>query len=97
MVLNVAAAFIQQVIVDCAFFVDGHEFLQYTLGEFETLGRNLNYRPAFNFENVVYCVAVGLIGAVSDLDLCEQTILLLIAPANSLQGASNAIRKYWVA
>src|ERR1700747_877198 len=96
MVLNVAAAFIQQAIVDCTFFVAGHEFLQYPLGELETLGRNLNDRPAFNFENIVHCIAVGLIGTVSDLDLCKQTILLLIAPANSLQGARNAIRKYWV-
>jgi hypothetical protein len=49
MILQVPPAFVEQVIVDRAFFEDRHEFLQVALADFEAFGRNLNDRTAFHF------------------------------------------------
>ena len=39
MILNVTPAFVQQVIVDRAFFIDWHQFLERMLADFETRRR----------------------------------------------------------
>ena len=91
MVLDVAPAFVEEIVVNRAFFVNWHQLFQYALAEFETLGGNLHHRTAVDFEDVVHSVALGIVGAAGHLDLGEQPILLLIATANALQGACNAI------
>src|ERR1700687_820051 len=62
------------------------------MAESKTLGSNLHHRAAVHFEDVVHSVALGMVGAAGHRDLGEQTVLLLIATANSLQSARNAIR-----
>ena len=92
MVLNVAPAFVEQIVVDRAFFIDWHQPVQDALAELETLGGNLHHRAAVHFEDVVHRVALGMVGAAGHRDLGEQTVLLLIAAANSLQSARDAAR-----
>src|SRR5208282_4963677 len=69
MVLNVAPAFVEQIIVDRAFFVDWHQSVQHALAEPETLGSNLHHRTAVHFEDVVHRIALGLVGAAGHRDL----------------------------
>ena len=64
MVRDVAPAFVEQIIVDRAFFIDWHQLLQHALAEFKTLGRNLHHRTAVHFEDVVHRVELGMVGAV---------------------------------
>ena len=44
-VLDIAAAFVEQIVVDCAFFVNGHQLLQRALADLEALGGNLTTGP----------------------------------------------------
>ena len=85
MILDVAPAFVEQVIVDGAFFVDWNQFLEHVLAEFKTFGGNVYHRTAVHFEDVVHGVALGTIGAAGYFDLRKQAILFLIATANLLQ------------
>ena len=66
--------------------------MQHPLAEFKTIGGNLHHRTAVHFKDVVHRVALGTVGAVGGRDLGKQTVLLLIAAANSLQRACNAVR-----
>src|SRR5882672_12170140 len=90
MVLEIAAALIEQVVVHSAFFVDGNQFPQLALTDFESFGRYLHDRPAFHLEGVVHGVGFGAVGANSGLDLCQKAVLLLIMFANALQSPGKA-------
>jgi hypothetical protein len=84
LVLNVAPAFVEQIVVDRALFVNRHKFPQHVLFQLEPLGGDLYYRAAVGFENIVHGIVLWMIDAAGHFDLGEQTILLLIAAANSL-------------
>ena len=83
-VLKVAAAFVEQVIIDRALFVDWNKFAKLTLADAESVRGNFDDRAAFHLKGVVHGVAFRTVGADCDRDLCEQAILLLIARANPL-------------
>src|SRR5271157_1086638 len=92
MVLKIAPAFVEQILVERSLFVDRHEFLQNALAELEAFRCNFHHRSAVDFEYVVHRVAGGLVNAARHLDLGKQAILLLIAAANALQSACDAAR-----
>jgi hypothetical protein len=59
MVLNITTAFIEQIIVDRAFFVNRHEPAQYAMVNLETLGGNGDGGSAVDFEDIPAIAAIS--------------------------------------
>ena len=71
MVLNIAPAFVEQIVIHRTFFVDRHQPVQNVLADLEPLRRNLHHRTAIYFEDIIHRVALRLIRAAGRRDLSE--------------------------
>ena len=77
-VAHVAAAFVQQVVIDGVLLVGRHKLLQFPVADLRALSSNRHRRSLFRFEYIVKTVGIGMVVAVNERDLGFQMIVLLI-------------------
>src|SRR5689334_8546280 len=87
-VAKIAAALIQQVIVDGILLVHRHKFLKPLLADAVTFGTDVDRRSLVDLEDVVKAISFGMVLPRDERDLRFQVRVFLVMLAQRLERAS---------
>src|SRR5580704_19764447 len=90
-ILQIATAFIEQIIIQRVFFVYWNTPLEDAAADFETLGSNDHRRSQLNVEGVINGIGFWTVGTLGDRYLRQPSVLFLIFLAQSIQRSGHQL------
>ena len=88
---QIAAAFVEQVVIQGAFLVNRYIILEYRTTNPKALRSDVNDRSRLNTIGIVHGIGLRPVSPFGDGDLRQKPVLLLILLAQALQGLGNTI------
>lgn len=96
-VAQVAAAFVQQVVVHRVFLVHRHQALQLALADLLAVGADGDGGAFVHLEVVIQAIALRMVVAVGEQHLGFQVVVLLVVLAQTLQRAGDVLSAHPIA